>query len=79
MMDPHSSHAEIARKRELYRGELEKHGHSLLGRDIPMARLLAVAETREEAEKTARQARSGWWPPTSTPSTSRWGPQARAS
>lgn len=55
MMDPHSNHAEIARKRELYRGELEKHGHSLLGRDIPMARLLAVAETREEAEKTARQ------------------------
>src|SRR5499426_2075385 len=26
MMDPHSTHAEIARKRELYRSELEKHG-----------------------------------------------------
>jgi alkanesulfonate monooxygenase SsuD/methylene tetrahydromethanopterin reductase-like flavin-dependent oxidoreductase (luciferase family) len=55
MMDPHSSHADIARKRELYRGELEKHGHSLEGRDVPMARLLAVAETRDEAEQTARR------------------------
>ena len=55
MMDPHSSHADIARKRELYRGELEKHGHEIAGRDIPMARLLAVAETRAEAEETARR------------------------
>ena len=55
LMDPHSSHAEIARKRELYRCELEKHGHSVAGRDIPMARLLAVGETRAEAEETARR------------------------
>ncbi len=55
LMDPHSSHAEIARKRELYRGELEKHGHSVAGRDIPMARLLAVGATRAEAEQTARR------------------------
>ncbi len=55
MMDPHSSHADIAQKRELYRGELEKHGHAISGRDIPMARLLAVAETRGEAEETARR------------------------
>ncbi len=55
MMDPHASHAEIARKRELYRGELEKHGHTIAGRDIPMARLLAVGETRAEAEQTARR------------------------
>lgn len=55
MMDPHSTHAEIAGKRELYRSELEKHGFSIEGRDIPMARLLAVADTREEAEQTARR------------------------
>ncbi len=55
MMDPHSTHAEIAGKRELYRSELEKHGFSIEGRDIPMARLLAVAESREEAEETARR------------------------
>ncbi len=55
MMDPHSSHADIAHKRELYRGELEKHGHAIAGRDIPMARLLAVAETRDDAEETARR------------------------
>ncbi len=55
MMDPHSSHADIAQKREIYRSELEKHGHAIAGRDIPMARLLAVAETRGEAEETARR------------------------
>jgi alkanesulfonate monooxygenase SsuD/methylene tetrahydromethanopterin reductase-like flavin-dependent oxidoreductase (luciferase family) len=55
MMDPHSSHADIASKRELYRGELEKHGHSIDGRDIPMARLLAVAETHDQAEEIARR------------------------
>jgi alkanesulfonate monooxygenase SsuD/methylene tetrahydromethanopterin reductase-like flavin-dependent oxidoreductase (luciferase family) len=55
MMDPHSSHADIARKRQLYRSELEKHGHSIAGRDIPMARLLAVAESRDEAEQIARR------------------------
>ena len=54
MLDPHSSHAEIASKRELYRAELEKHGHSIAGRELPMARLLAVAETRAEAEQIAR-------------------------
>ncbi|MGH7819274.1 MAG: LLM class flavin-dependent oxidoreductase, partial [Candidatus Binatia bacterium] len=55
MMDPHSSHAEIARKRELYRQQLETAGLSLAGREIPMARLLAIARTRREAEETARR------------------------
>jgi alkanesulfonate monooxygenase SsuD/methylene tetrahydromethanopterin reductase-like flavin-dependent oxidoreductase (luciferase family) len=55
LMDPHSSHADLARKRELYRSELEKHGHTIAGRDLPMARLLAVGETRAEAEETARR------------------------
>jgi alkanesulfonate monooxygenase SsuD/methylene tetrahydromethanopterin reductase-like flavin-dependent oxidoreductase (luciferase family) len=55
MLDPHSSHAEIARKRELYRAGLAKHGHAGPERDLPVARLLAVAETRSEAEQVARR------------------------
>lgn len=54
MMDPHSSHAKIAEKREFYRTCLEKHGHSFAGREIPMARLLAIADTQQEAEQVAR-------------------------
>ncbi|TMA43742.1 MAG: LLM class flavin-dependent oxidoreductase [Deltaproteobacteria bacterium] len=55
MMDPHSSHREIANKRELYREQLEARGLSIEGREIPMARLLAIARTRREAEETARR------------------------
>ena len=54
MLDPHSTHADIAGKREKYRTELEKNGHSFDGREIPMARLLAVEETMEKAEAVAR-------------------------
>ena len=54
LMDPHSTHAEIGRKRELYRVALEEHGYSIEGRELPMARLLAIAETAEEAEEIAR-------------------------
>ncbi len=59
MMDPHSAHVEIARKRELYRTRLEANGHAFEGREIPMARLLAVAETPQKAEETARRG-AGW-------------------
>jgi alkanesulfonate monooxygenase SsuD/methylene tetrahydromethanopterin reductase-like flavin-dependent oxidoreductase (luciferase family) len=55
MMDPHSAHAEIARKRELYREKLEASGHTIAGREIPMARLLAIGRTQREAEETARR------------------------
>ena len=56
MLDPHSSHQKIAEKREFYRQTLEDHGSSIAGRDLPMARLLVVAETRSEAEEIARRA-----------------------
>ena len=55
LMDPHSSHAEIARKRELYRANLEANGHKIEGRELPVARLLAVADTDAEAEAVARR------------------------
>src|SRR5262245_14976667 len=55
LMDPHSPHAEIARKRELYRRELEAAGFAFVGRKLPMARLLAVADSASEAEEIARR------------------------
>ncbi len=58
MLDPHSTTQQIASKRELYRESLEKHGHSIEGRSLPMARLLAVAETQREAEEIARRGAS---------------------
>jgi alkanesulfonate monooxygenase SsuD/methylene tetrahydromethanopterin reductase-like flavin-dependent oxidoreductase (luciferase family) len=53
LMDPHATHEEIKEKREVYRQALEAHGHSIEGRDIPMARLIAIAPTAEEARKVA--------------------------
>lgn len=54
LMDPHASHAEIGRKRALYRQVLEEHGFTAAGREIPTARLLAVAETDAAAREVAR-------------------------
>ena len=53
LMDPHSSHAEIKRKFDLYQSELKANNHEVVGRDIPMARLLAIADTDEAAEQIA--------------------------
>ncbi len=55
MMDPHSAHEEIGRKHDYYRRTLESHGHSIEGRQIPMARLMAIAETHDAAEEIARR------------------------
>lgn len=55
LMDPHSPHSEIARKRQLHRDGLEKAGHDLSPRDTPMARLIVVAPTDAEAEEIARR------------------------
>jgi alkanesulfonate monooxygenase SsuD/methylene tetrahydromethanopterin reductase-like flavin-dependent oxidoreductase (luciferase family) len=54
LQDPHSSHAEIGRKRALYRETLEASGHVFAGRELPIARLLACAPTDREAEEVAR-------------------------
>jgi alkanesulfonate monooxygenase SsuD/methylene tetrahydromethanopterin reductase-like flavin-dependent oxidoreductase (luciferase family) len=58
-MDPHAAHVEIGRKRELYRARLAAHGHTFEGREIPTARLLAVAPTEAEATEVARRG-AGW-------------------
>ena len=55
LMDPHAAHTEIAYKRELYREELEAHGFSIEGRELPMARLLAIAPSEDEAREVARR------------------------
>ena len=54
LMSPHAAHSEIGRMRELYRTTLEQHGHTIEGRTLPMARLLAIADTDAEAEEIAR-------------------------
>ncbi len=54
LLGPHQTFAENAANRERYRQELEANGHTLAGRDLPIARLVAVAESDEAAEATAR-------------------------
>jgi alkanesulfonate monooxygenase SsuD/methylene tetrahydromethanopterin reductase-like flavin-dependent oxidoreductase (luciferase family) len=54
MLGPHSTFQENAAHREIYQHELQTHGHSIEGRLLPMARLLAVANTDAEAERIAR-------------------------
>jgi alkanesulfonate monooxygenase SsuD/methylene tetrahydromethanopterin reductase-like flavin-dependent oxidoreductase (luciferase family) len=51
-MDPHATFAEIGAKYELYCGELTAHGFPPPG-DTPMARLVAVAATDDEAREIA--------------------------
>jgi alkanesulfonate monooxygenase SsuD/methylene tetrahydromethanopterin reductase-like flavin-dependent oxidoreductase (luciferase family) len=55
LLGPHSSFTENAEHRRLYRGELESHGYTIAGRDLPMARFLAIADTDAEALAVARQ------------------------
>jgi len=55
LMDPHAAHSEIRDKRALYKKVLEEHEYSIEGRDIPMARLIAIAPTAEQAKEVARE------------------------
>lgn len=55
MLGPHAEFERIAELRNLFFDELAAHGHSAQGRDIPMARLIAVADTDSEAEQIARR------------------------
>lgn len=54
LLGPHSTFEENASHRELYREALERNGHSIEGREIPMARFVAVADTDAAAEEVAR-------------------------
>jgi alkanesulfonate monooxygenase SsuD/methylene tetrahydromethanopterin reductase-like flavin-dependent oxidoreductase (luciferase family) len=55
LMDPHCTRADLAAKRAHYGKRLAAAGHAADGRDIPMARLIAVAETAERAAEIARR------------------------
>lgn len=55
LMDPHSAHGRIAEKLGLYRDKLANAGHAAVKREIPIARLVALAETDAEAERVARR------------------------
>jgi len=54
LFNPHASHADLGRCHALYRKTLGEAGHPYEGRELPMARLLAVAETDRAAEDVAR-------------------------
>jgi alkanesulfonate monooxygenase SsuD/methylene tetrahydromethanopterin reductase-like flavin-dependent oxidoreductase (luciferase family) len=54
LMDPHSSALEIGHKRRFYAERLTAAGFSEAGRDIPVARLVALGSTAAEAAVVAR-------------------------
>jgi alkanesulfonate monooxygenase SsuD/methylene tetrahydromethanopterin reductase-like flavin-dependent oxidoreductase (luciferase family) len=56
LMDPHSSRADLIGKRRHYAAKLAEAGFRDGGRDIPMARLVAVDETAEKARAVATRA-----------------------
>ena len=51
LMDPHSSHEDLGAKRRSYQEQLEAAGHTMAGREIPMARLIALGDTEAEARE----------------------------
>lgn len=54
LMDPHSSHEDIGKKRAQYAADMKEFGFSAEGRTIPVARLVAIAPTDAEAREVAR-------------------------
>lgn len=54
LLGPHSTHVEMGQDRDFWRARLQAHGHSVEGRVIPMARLVAIAPTDAQAEAVAR-------------------------
>jgi len=55
LMDPHCTQTELSEKRALYGRRLVEAGHVADGRDIPMARLIAVSHSAERAKLVARR------------------------
>src|SRR5256714_3921710 len=54
LMDPHAAHRDIGRKRQYYFEKLNAHWHSADGRELPIARLVALGDNAAEARETAR-------------------------
>ena len=55
LMDPHAAHRDIGGKRRYYAERLAAAGSSIEGRDLPVARLVALAESAEKARDVARR------------------------
>jgi alkanesulfonate monooxygenase SsuD/methylene tetrahydromethanopterin reductase-like flavin-dependent oxidoreductase (luciferase family) len=55
LMDPHAAHRDIGRKRRYYLEKLVAAGFSPEGRELPIARLLALGDTTAEATEVARR------------------------
>jgi alkanesulfonate monooxygenase SsuD/methylene tetrahydromethanopterin reductase-like flavin-dependent oxidoreductase (luciferase family) len=55
LLDPHASHQDIGNKRRFYAERLSAAGFSLAGRDLPVARLVAIADTTPKAAEIARR------------------------
>ena len=55
LMDPHASARDIGQKRRHYAERLAAAGHSIAGRDLPVARLLALGDSARKAEEVARR------------------------
>ncbi|MBV8356722.1 MAG: LLM class flavin-dependent oxidoreductase [Deltaproteobacteria bacterium] len=54
LIGPHGTHVEVGRQWEHYRDWLSQNGYTIGGREIPIARLLAIARTDAEAADVAR-------------------------
>jgi len=59
LMDPHCTHAELAQKRRHYGERMAAEGFAAEGRDIPMARLIAIADDAGRAAEIAARG-AGW-------------------
>lgn len=55
LMDPHAAHSDIGRKRRFYAEKLAAAGHSIAGRELPVARLVALGDSAAKAEAVARR------------------------
>ena len=55
LMDPHAPHREIGRKRRFYGERLAASGFSIDGRELPVARLVALGSSAEAAAGVARR------------------------
>jgi alkanesulfonate monooxygenase SsuD/methylene tetrahydromethanopterin reductase-like flavin-dependent oxidoreductase (luciferase family) len=55
LIGPHATPGEIGEQKKLYERKLVEHGHAVAGREMPTARLLAIASTDAEAAEVARE------------------------
>ena len=55
LMGPHATHSELGKELAFYKQQLSAHGHTFAGREIPITRFLALAETETAASEVARQ------------------------